>query len=318
MCNLCKSYVQLFREGLSVCCPAWNRLGIIPKEGRTYMQIWKSEKVQEYLEAAAQSNSNLCYSTCPYYREGESARGLPKITRVMISFDETCNIRCQTCRNRIIKTPSEELQANLRELEQDFSEITDLELCGSGDPFASPVIRDWILNLSEEKFPNLRSIFIQTNGLCFTERIYKRLPEFVKNRLTKVIVSMDAPDKALYEKIRRGGNWDKLQKNLKFLASTDVYLAFCYVVQTDNYDRCIDFYDYCQGIKEGSQVMYQQVMRWGDRVTEEEWKRQNIYENEDPDIREELRHQLLAVSRKPNILMQGIIPPPLKPLKFLV
>ena len=71
---------------------------------------------------------------------------------------------------------------------------------------------------------NFVDVFINTNMLAFTE---KRLVELAGAGLDKIIVSVDGADKETYEKVRVGGNFDKLLLNIKrfkHLSTTKVIL----------------------------------------------------------------------------------------------
>ena len=315
MCTLGNSYAQLFLDGISMCCPAWNSGGIIPLNGRTYKEAWESEDFCKI----------YCFDSCPRKKaEGIWYSSNRKLRRVMIAFDETCNIRCQTCRNCIIRTDPVEISKRLLDLEQSFGNtLQALELCGSGDPIASPTIRKWLSSLTEEQFPQLNQIYLQTNGLLFNRSFWNGLSPFVKTRLSKVIVSIDAACQEPYEKIRRGGKWDTLQKSLKFISSLPEIpnLAFCFVVQRDNYKEIVDFYDMCKGFAGNKpfEVLYQQVQLWGDRISEKEFERQNIFASTDQEELQELGRQLREVRKRRGTLLQITDMPqvPLNKLKLV-
>lgn len=309
MCNLCTNYIQLFDGFISICCPAWNSLGMVPLEGKTFKEVWNSPKIQKAI-----SSNEMCFTSCPYYNKVGTVTGKPGITRVMVSFDETCNLKCQTCRTKILKSDPEVLQKRFKELEEDFKDLEDIEISGSGDPIASPVTRRWLQSLTREKFPKLKTITIQTNGLLFTEKFYRSLPEFVRERLKKVIVSIDAVNKETYEKIRIGGDWGKLQKNLKFLSTLNLGRVFCFVVQRDNYLQIEEFCKMAESYH--ARAYYEQVAWWQSRVSKEEFDRQNIFADSNPEVRRELRRQLKAVQRKS--MLQLDIPESLDKPKFLI
>lgn len=300
MCTLGNSYIQVFLDGISMCCPAWNSGGIIPLRGRTYKEAWESDDFEGI----------YCFESCPRGGgERVEYRYPRKVKRIMVACDETCNICCQTCRNNIIVTAPEKIVKCLQDIEQSFGQdLESLELCGSGDPIASSVVRNWLSNLDSERFPNLKSIYLQTNGLLFTESFWKGLNSFVQSRINKVIVSIDAATKETYEKIRRGGKWETLQERLHYISSIDSIrsLAFCFVVQRDNYKEILDFYNMCKTLAKGKnfEVLYQQVQLWGNRISEEEFNRQNIFSSSNSEELQELGRQLREVRKKRETLLQ--------------
>lgn len=315
MCTLCRSYIQVFQHGVSLCCPAWNSLGIVPFEGRTVKEVWDSEEFRKAHEAVLLGpNNGFCKRECPYNKQDRDRSWIRerKVTRIMIAFDDTCNLRCKTCRNEILTTDRGRLKELLVDLEQSFGHTLEhLEISGSGDPFASPEIVKWLQTLTEHQFPKLKSIIFQTNGTLLSERMYNSLSNFVKSKIVKVVVSVDAANKKTYEEIRRGGNWEQLIHNLEFLATLKCSLAFCFVIQQDNYKEIVDFYNLCQEIKRGSQVLYETVQWWGDRISEEDFKKMDIISDETREVRKELRSQIKTVTSK-GAMLQGVLPPNLE------
>lgn len=63
-------------------------------------------------------------------------------------------------------------------------------------------------------------VFINTNLLAFSD---SRLRQLVNSDIDKIIVSIDGCDKETYEKVRVGGDFDKLVKNIRKLS---VYRGF--------------------------------------------------------------------------------------------
>lgn len=314
MCTLCFRYMQIYPEGASVCCPAWNKAGIVPFNGRTLKEIWTCEEFEKGRKAITNYNSGeFCLNACPYYRGVEEAGTVvEKVpTRIMVSFDETCNIRCQTCRKEIIVSNQEKVKKMFEDLEESFGQTLEaLEISGSGDPIASKVSREWIQGLTQDRFPKLKQIYLQTNGLLLTEEFYRNLSDFVKSRLSKIIISIDAATKETYEKIRRGGNWEKLQTNLQFLSKEwNKPIAFCFVVQRDNYTEIVDFYQKMSQQFPKAQILYEMVAHWGeDRCSLEDFNRMNVAEDTTKEVRKELRRQLNSVLGKQKVILQGEVP----------
>ncbi len=60
------------------------------------------------------------------------------------------------------------------------------------------------------------SVIIMTNGTLFTKREWEKLEE--KYEHIGFMVSVDAATKETYEKVRCGGNFDNLMKNMDFLS----------------------------------------------------------------------------------------------------
>ena len=72
-------------------------------------------------------------------------------------------------------------------------------------------------------------------------------PSFVKEGTLNIKgaeISIDAATKETYETVRRGGKWDVLERNLKFINSIETldYLTVSFVAQKANYKEMVDFY----------------------------------------------------------------------------
>ena len=83
---------------------------------------------------------------------------------------------------------------------------------------------------------------ILTNGLMFKE-FHTKVP-YVINNLQELGVSIDGASKETYEKLRLGGNWDKIRENLDCIAELkekhNFRFTLFFVVQKDNYHEMED------------------------------------------------------------------------------
>jgi hypothetical protein len=190
---------------------------------------------------------------------------------IVLGLDRTCNLFCPSCRHEIIKN-NEETQQKQQALsallsKNLFGTPTDkrieLTLDTSGELFASPFLLDFVNNISSRDFPNLE-IDILSNGLLAQDR-WHRLGE-MQSHVKRITVSYDSPDPATYEKLRRGGKWDHLVRNLAFLRNKKKENGMTFnvrmVVQQDNYQQMKQFYDFSQEF-DVDQVQFQRIMNWG-------------------------------------------------------
>jgi MoaA/NifB/PqqE/SkfB family radical SAM enzyme len=190
-----------------------------------------------------------------------------------ISFqgDETCNLSCPSCRTHIKKTPLEQPQEQHRVgkivSNNLFSKATDqkikLEVSGTGEVFASPMLMNFVNSIDRSKFPNLE-LAIGTNGLM-CEQNWHRLGN-MQASVKKITVSIDASQAATYEKIRRGGKWEQLLQAMKFLQNKKhlqgIALHTRMIVQQQNYSEIESFYQLCQQF-DVDLVEYSRVTNWG-------------------------------------------------------
>ena len=103
-----------------------------------------------------------------------------------------------------------------------------------GDPFASHVYRHFMEHTPRKD--NI-SYSILTNGLMLRD-FHHRVPHVINN-LDKLAISIDGATKQTYEKLRLGGNWDKVidalecARDLKDQNKFELELHM--VVQEDNW-----------------------------------------------------------------------------------
>ncbi|MBI4404593.1 MAG: hypothetical protein HY537_10550 [Deltaproteobacteria bacterium] len=117
-------------------------------------------------------------------------------------------------------------------------------MSGGGDPFVSPLFRPLLISTDGTKFPNLR-FEIWTNGILLTPLMWDKMSGIHQN-LGVISVSVDAGCEEDYAKLRPGGNWSLLQKNLEFIGQKRQLKLFDFfsinmVVQRQNYRGICDF-----------------------------------------------------------------------------
>ena len=303
------TYMEIHENGLAtMCCPAW-----ISETFDAYnlKEEWGSEKAWAVRNSIKDGSYKYCNEKfCPVLtaiREGRAdyveqvtpetfnwtEDKLPPMKHVKFCFDTTCNLYCKTCREqRIVYTGKkrEEVDSMMARIERDFGDQLELiDVSGSGEVFFSKTFRDWLLNFDPEKYPKLQNIHIHTNGIMWTESFWERVT-LAKPFVHSAEVSIDGACKETYEKIRRGGTWERLVKNLEYIATLPLETITCsFVVQRDNYREIEAFYEFVKGIFENSgiewKVMYGRVGDWG-RLTREHWEEVNIFA--DPEAEKEI------------------------------
>ena len=108
-------------------------------------------------------------------------------------------------------------------------------------------------------------------------------------------VSIDAATKDTYERIRRNGNFEQLQKNMEFAASLRKegrlrYFRMNFVVQAENYREMVPFVKWGErlGVDE---VFFTKILNWG-TYTEEEFARISMMEKDGITPKKELKEVL--------------------------
>lgn len=259
LCDLPFSRIDVRKDGsIAVCCTLWNPaiIGNILQEELT--DIWGGYKVSLIRKTILENNYRYCnLNTCEYINDVFIKNGTPmqhNNTPDMIVFilDDSCNLQCPSCRTSKISLLDNDQKSIILEIarkvissvfEKPHYHHKNLVFDGSGEVFGSQVYRELfeteeIFN-NTEKWPNLR-FTIMTNGVMMTEKIQKKYSNLF-NQISTISISIDAGDKEAYDKVRIGGDWELLWKNLNYLYRANRHRAdfnwiWNLVVQRNNFE----------------------------------------------------------------------------------
>ena len=243
-----------------MCCPSWLPYPIGNVLENTLEEIWNGPRAKKLRQQIFTGNWNYCqHEFCPMIssdslpllsdiENAPTSTIAPLPTKINFSNDESCNLKCPSCRvDKLLFTegPLYERRKHVNDKMYDmlFGQPTDrqfsIHVTGSGDPFASRIYREMLQRINGADFPNLE-VNLQTNGVMFTPKNWDRIYK-IHNNLRRCAISFDAGTKDTYEnKTRVGGNWDLLLENCKFLDTKTLEypnfnMAYEFVVQVDNY-----------------------------------------------------------------------------------
>ena len=272
--------------------------------------IWNSENAKKLRYSTAVGNFEYCNRFCRWLKGGISVSGegveeespirkrdsvkeikeyseyqqchmekMPK--RIMLSCDESCNLKCASCRTGLKVMSDEEsdklysmLMKTVRPMLVDCENLTSL---GTGDIFASKAIMKFYKTLTHSEFPNL-TLHIMTNAQLFNSALWEKLTNFHDFPIM-FNISVDAAKKETYEQLRYGGKWETLQNNLKFVESLKEKgnikkLRLNFIVQKINFEEMEDFVKMAIKFK-ANDVNFQSVGNWG-TYCEEEYTEINV------------------------------------------
>lgn len=192
-----------------------------------------------------------------------------------LCYDFSCNLRCPSCRNELKcftedNIPDDVMQVhentlrNIKELLADGYEVF-LNVTGSGDPFASPLYYKMLRELPAH--PKLL-IELQTNGILMEE---KRFTENLYANTKFLAVSVDAASKEVYERVRLGGNFDRLKANLDWVDSAIRagrfpklnHFKINFIVQKENYREIRTFAEWILKYETVGEIWYNVIADWG-------------------------------------------------------
>ena len=230
---------------------------------------------------------------------------------ISIHGDLTCNLSCPSCRTHVIKVNEADLEKQNKIGEIIFNNIfgspteqqMHLMLSGSGELFASPMLLNFMSKITLDKFPNV-SFSIYTNGLLSESRWHRI--KHLETAIKKVVVSIDATCAKTYEKIRRGGEWNLLLKNMEFLKnkkqSSNMKLHTRMIVQNGNYSEIPKFYELSKQF-DTDLVEYSRLTNWG-TWSGKEFVQEDVFNPAHTNY-EVAKNLINQVKLKPDVWLEG-------------
>lgn len=219
---------------------------------------------------------------------------LVKLKHLRLGIDDSCNLSCPSCRKtKIFEKRGIRLKARFKIADKIIDYIkqnTDpftIHLGSDGDPFASLVYRYFLKNCPQKS--NI-SFSLQTNGLLIKKMYAKN--KWLFDQLDTLGLSVDGCSKEVYEKLRRGGSFDLLKKNLQFLSEIKknhkFKIVFHCVVQKENVHQLEDYTNFV------SQLSADKI--WFNRIVD--WKTYDDFKSQDVALRDHQYHNTLKEQLK--------------------
>lgn len=248
---------------------------IIGNDG--YKKAWKSTLAEEVRQSVWNGTFDYCSWSCPGLNELVDRPGaLPKYKdpeRISISFDLSCNLKCPSCREKVIIEKDPAILDKQQQLIDDLLTIQGkviVDPCNNGDPLVSPASMYFLKKLAEGDMPNIK-LNLSTNGTLIYH--YKDLISKLENRILGFSISIDAASKSVYEQVR-GGHWDDLMQGLDWLSTKTVKRSSRFVVQQKNWQEIVPFVHMCQRLGFSS-VHFQKLRDWG-HWSDSWWKENSL------------------------------------------
>ena len=282
-------------------------LGNIFDEKTDFESIWNGKKAQNLRKSVLYGNYEYCTSQCMFFHQikhidrdnenieetmekqgiaftprskyaveiqalcGNSFRMPKGPVDVTLSCDESCNLRCPTCRSKakaLTKEQAEKLyEALMKHVRPMLENCNRFSVLESGEVFASQAVGKFVQSISHADYPKLR-MSITTNLQLLDEKKWEDFENLKKIPLD-FLVSVDGACKETYEKNRVGAKWERLLHNLELLRKMRAEhetvghsLCLNMVVQQNNYREIGAFLAFAA--KEGADsVMLQRLTNWG-------------------------------------------------------
>lgn len=292
----------------TVCCPAWTDVPLGTVDPGNIEAVWNGPAIQEMRASILDGSFRHCDQTrCPYilddYLPKRDDITEPRLRAIIdhhltvmphrpltigLAHERSCNLACPSCRtHKFVETDKAIIDRELARLDQILKMSPDCErltVTGSGDPFGSIIFRRFLRHLDVAAYPKLR-ISLLTNGVLLTPKMW-RLFAHLHDRIDRLIISLDAASEATYNRVRRGGNWSVLMRNLAHLATqvpqhkNIVRYQFAFVVQHLNYREMPAYISLAELF--GAEPTFQKITDWG-TFSADEFKRHCIWSPEHPE-----------------------------------
>lgn len=326
---------HIFEEGqVANCCFTWLPTFVGNILENTLLEINEGALANSVKESVQNGTYKYCNAElCPKLSEkihlGKTAHPLMtasdlkkvnlKKLHIYLNYDKSCNLYCGSCRNeRILFTEDTIPEISKRVHKSMVEQITELSLngyditlnvTGSGDPFASPLYWNFLKSVSEKD--NFR-LELSTNGTLMTR---ERMSLPMGQKIEFIGVSVDAFAESTYAKVRRGGSFTALKKNLEDLdlmiregaLPALKHWRANFVVQKENYREMADFTHWMLSFPTLSQVWFNLIADWG-HMAKNDFTDQAIWSEKHPEHLDFLRILQDPIFSHHKVLLGNVTP----------
>lgn len=164
---------------------------------------------------------------------------------ITLDLENKCNLNCIMCANNFRDTPKASLSLDtLKKIMDECHEYKMPSLIfGLG---SEPMMyKDTGKVIEMANKAGIIDIFFGTNGTLLNDDIMETL---IKNKVSRIMISLDAATKETYKKVRRADLLGKIEKNIDRLIelkekhkSQLPFIRVCFVVLDVNAHECADF-----------------------------------------------------------------------------
>jgi len=306
--------IEIDHKGdVHLCCKTWLPIPIGNILENTLEEIWLGEKAVEVRNTIIDQSYKYCLlDVCPAWISktiptdevvndqypgwwnGTSRVQYKLPVVVKFSFDASCNLQCPSCRTEKFQYyegyPKYETSLRIlnRIKEAYLSTPNDntflFTITGSGDAIGSHLFRNFLLELDGSQFPNM-GINILTNGVMLTEKVIGQLHKIHKN-IKEITVSVDAATTYTYDKVRKGGDFEQLKKNIDYINKCQELahcgLLYTYVVQSTNYREMRQFLNWIVAYPR-ARIRFTRILNWIGSQDAGFFEKENIWDPRHPE-----------------------------------
>lgn len=250
------------------------------------------------LSALNRSYSFCSKDKCPYLPDKEAVlelyhpyqepdeKNLKK--RACICIDPICNLYCTSCRNdycRLNEKEKKRIGLLTDYITEEAKYLDWMNIAGQGEVFLSKNYKKILEAIVKEEI----GAFVLTNGNLFNEEKAELIRK--GNGRLAMGFSIDAATAETYDKIRRGGDFNKVLRALKLAGDMRKkgeihYLKMFFVIQKDNVAEMEKFVKLAQEVG-ADKVVFTKIQNWG-TYSPEDFKEVSVLDDE-YEIKEEYR-----------------------------
>lgn len=293
-CDMPFDMLWIGREGSSrLCeCPDYLDVGCGNIGVTDIQEAWQSPLAKIIRLSAVNNTYTFCSrelcgllsedKECDTILERREVEEILSPLHINVAIDTVCNLHCPSCRKSLCAKNNENAELVVKTctdaiLNSGWLESAEeLMVGGSGESFLSKHYKSVIYEGAGKR----KNIVIMTNGTLFTPEEWKRLEG--KYEHIGFMVSIDAATKDTYEKVRCGGNFDKLMSNMDFLSNlrkeNRVHsIIAIMIVQKANYKEIPDFIRWAKD-KGFDRVNLSHIRNWGSFKANEFYRNVSMFD----------------------------------------
>jgi MoaA/NifB/PqqE/SkfB family radical SAM enzyme len=281
VCSYPFTFIEIRQDGnVWPCCPGWATIPLGNIFKLSFDDIWNGKQAQEFRRSVLDGSYEYCdFTRCKVHLDGKDhnlnmdvmsdkiqAKELGYVERMAkypeilnLGQDNSCNVRCIMCRDHQIHTSSEETAKLNNMVENVFlpmcKDAKHIICSPSGELFASRHSR-FLIKAIAESCSDAKFI-VRTNGLLCDKKNCDALG--ITNKMENVVISLHAVTKSMYDKIVKDSDFDRIMKNIEWLAQMKKqnkirFFRLVMVVSRINYRQMKDFAELA--FKYGADITY--------------------------------------------------------------
>ncbi len=286
-------------------------------EESDFEKIWNSEEAIKFRTSLLNKDYSVCNLGYCHFNCKQKIDTPSNYTPIMQKYPEyvkfcheiQCNVRCITCRDKQCYSSKEQTEKLNSLIEPMFLPILKdckvVTLNGSGEVFASKHCRT-LVKAIVEKYPDIK-FGIHSNGLCFDKRNCDDLG--ITDKIEYAEISIHAATKHTYDKIVRDSNFDKVMKNVEWLAGLKKQgkinrIQLDFVITSINYKEMKAFQQFAN--KLDVETSFTTYRPWGSKLANN-YNKVAVFEKTHPEYNKFVKIVQDKIFKSPNCRMQNTL-----------